>query len=250
MMIRQDASRSVEMLGLDGKTWCRAACIGVAVALMGCQVAPSHPPEGSPTPTEDEVRLRQQGGVFNTTAQGCVTGILVGALIGGLVARKAGAVIGAGAGLAVGCMSGYWLQTVQQRHAVTEADLNALIGTLQKTNADVAALTTSAKRVIAADKERIARIDTGLKKKRISMEEAKTEMAQVDSNKDYLKQTIVNLEQQVQDWHQIEERLRKQKNAAQTKVVEQEINKLERQVAVLESELGVLVKRRQLSRVG
>ena len=235
-----------------------AIAVVVSAALAGCETLPTQPsamegPLSGQSP--EEARLRQQGNAFNNTvAEGCAVGAVAGALIGALLSGKhhrgRGAAIGAAAGGALGCGSGWWLAETQQRHAMSEQQLDALAQTLRQENAKLAQLVNTSRQVIAEDKRKIARIERDLAAGLLSREQARAEMGSVDSNERYLNQTLSNLKQQQGEWRQTAQRVRGSGNPQRAAEIDREVAALERQVAVLEADLDSLAKRRRVSRVG
>ncbi len=230
----------------------------ISAALAGCETLPTYPsamegPVAYQSP--EEQRLRQQGSTFNNTVvEGCVVGSIAGAVIGALISgshhRGRGAAIGAAAGGALGCGSGYWMAQTQQSHAMNERELDTLAQTLRQENAKLAQLVDTSRRVIAEDKKKIARIERDLASGRLSQEQARAEMRSVDSNQQYLTQTLSNLRKQQGEWRQAAQQVRGSGNPQKAAEIDREVAALERQVAVLEADLDSLAKRRRVSRVG
>lgn len=235
-----------------------AIVVCLSAALAGCDTLPLQPSamEGSRSAqSPDEVRLRQQGSTFNNTViEGCMVGSIAGALIGALVSGKQnrgrGAAIGAAAGGALGCGSGWWVAETQQSHAMNEQQLDALAQTLRQENVKLSQLVATSRQVIAEDKKKIARIDRELAAGRLSREQARAEMNSVDSNQQYLSQTLTNLKQQQAEWRQAAQQVRGSGNRQRAAEIDREVAALEKQVAVLEADLDSLAKRRRVSRVG
>lgn len=235
-----------------------AIALAVATFLAGCATAPMGP-DGyyayDDYRTPDEERLYQQAETYErTVGEGCAVGTALGALVGALACsgrnRGACAAMGAVAGAGLGCGAGVWMAKTQQRHVLTEQDLDAMIGDLREENANVAGLVRSATRVIAADKARIDRIDRDLAAGIITRDRARREMARVDGNRAYLEKTLASLRRQQGEWEEAAYRARGQGYRWQTAAIDQELDTLEMQIDDLEADLVTLIERREVSRVG
>ncbi len=238
--------------------WRGAILFSLSAALAGCGTLPDDygPTEGpAPMRTDDEQRLHQQGQVFNNTVtEGCVVGAALGAVLGSVLApsdrRGRYAAVGALAGGALGCGSGAWLARTQQQHAISEQQLDAMITEVRGQNAKLSQLLVTSRRVIAEDKRKIERIDRELAAGRLSRDRARAEMTSVDSNQQYLENTLANLKKEQVNWERTAARVRGQGNPQKAAEMDREVNRLEQQLSSLETELDSLVKRRRVSRVG
>jgi len=117
-------------------------------------------------------------------------------------------------------------------------------------NAKLSELLVTSRRVIAEDKRKIERIDRELAAGRLSRDRARAEMTSVDSNQQYLENTLANLKKEQVNWERTAARVRGQGNPQKAAEMDREVNRLEQQVSSLETELDSLVKRRRVSRVG
>lgn len=227
------------------------AAAGICVALLVSGCAQTQHSSGRPY-TPEEQRLRQQADVYNQTVlEGCVAGIGTGALAGYLAGRSlTSTAIGVGAGAAIGCGAGWYIAKLQEGHADKEQQLDAMITDVRADNERVAGLVGSARQVIAKDKAKIDQIDRDLASGKISMESARSEMANVDDNQRYLESTLANVKLRQNEWKEVANESRKKANPQKIAEINREMKKLETQIALLESELDTLVERRTVSRVG
>lgn len=221
-----------------------------SLLLAGCATSPQYS-SGAPL-TPEEQRLRQQADTYNeTVVEGAVIGALIGAAAGALIGGDAkGAAIGAGAGALLGGGAGAYLANKQEQYSNDEQRLDAITADVRADNQRTAGILDSAKKVIAADKAKIRQIDKQLASGQINLAQARTQMASVDENKRYLEATIKNLKAKQAQWEEVAARSQGGSNPQKVAEMNQEIKKLERQVAVLESELDSLVQQRRVSRVG
>jgi uncharacterized protein YcfJ len=228
----------------------------VCVALTGCQTMPTTSGTNAAPAnlTPEEAKMAEAAKAYNTTVtQGCVTGAVAGALIGALLDRGnrgRGAAIGALAGGALGCGSGMWLAKAQQQNALSEQQLDGMTAEVRNKNALVSTYVSNGKTQIAADKAKIARIDKDLAAGRISMDEARTEIGQIDRRRQQMEAQIAKFRADKTEYEQTLQVARRQSNSAGVQQADAEVARMEKQVSALESDLDKLIKRRQLSRVG
>ncbi len=226
-----------------------AAAVCLALLVSGC--AQTQHTSGRPF-TPEEQRLRQQASVYNETVlEGCAVGMGAGALAGFLAGKSlTSTAIGAGAGAAIGCGAGWYIANLQEGHAGTEQQLDAMITDVRVDNERVAGLVVSARQVIEKDKAKIDLIDRDLASGKMSMEMARAEMANVDDNQHYLESTLANVKLRQNEWKEVAKEARKQGDPQKAAEIDQEMQKLEKQISSLEFELDTLVQRRTVSRVG
>ena len=226
-----------------------ALAVALSMAAAGCATNRAADRPLSP----DEQRLRQQAEVFNTTvAEGALAGCLAGTLLGILVAKDkaAGAVAGCAAGGVAGGAGGYYVAQKQETYASAERRLDAMIAAVRQANQRLAGIVATSQRVIAADRARIEDIDRSLAANRISLDQARAQMAAVDDNRAYLEKTLAGLHEKQKTYREAAPTLRGQGSNRQAAELDREIASLETQVRALEGELGTLIERRKISRVG
>lgn len=225
--------------------------VALAMALMlGACTTTSN--DTARTPAEQ--KMREQAATFNTTiAEGAVAGCVVGAILGILASNRnhgSGAAIGCGAGAAVGGATGYMVASTQEKYANEEARLDAMTADLKADNQRLAGLIESSRQVIASDKAAIDNLEKQVAAKKISTAQAKTELAKVDDNISYLKQTVANLKKREEEYQVARNEAAAKAGTQATAEMDQEITTLQTQIASLEKDLDGLVTRRKISRVG
>jgi outer membrane murein-binding lipoprotein Lpp len=220
--------------------------IGAAIFLSGC--VQTMPMTSNAAMTPEEQMMRQQGDAFNkTVVEGAAVGAVAGALAGLLINRDVkGALVGAASGAVLGGGTGYYLAQKQKQYASNEQRMDAMIADVRTDNEKVAGLIRSSKDVIAADMQRIDQLNKGIASGNITKENAKRELARVEENEKYLQKTIGNLKKKQIEWEEIASQTKGQGTSQQTKALNGEINKLEKQVASMEKELDSLVQRRKV----
>ncbi len=224
----------------------------VAALVMLAASCVQNPQRPTQQLSPDEQRMRQQADVFNKTViEGAVIGGLVAAGIAILATEDAGEAVKWGAaGAAVGAGAGAYIASKQQKYANEEQRLDSMIADVRADNRRVAQLNDSAKRVIASDLSKIRRIDSQLASGKINLVQARRDMQSVDDNQRYLKSTLANLKSRRNEWEKVATRIRSDGNRQEAAQMDKEIDKLELQIASLETELDTLVDRRRISRVG
>lgn len=226
-----------------------AAALALSMMVSGCATnrAANRPL------TPDEQRLREDAEAFNTTvAEGALAGCLVGGLLGLAMAKNKGqgALAGCAAGGVTGGATGYYVAQKQQNYASAERRLGATIVDVRQDNQRLVGMVETNRRIIAADRAKIEDIDRSLAANRISAEQARAQMAAVDDNRAYLEKTLSNLRERQKMYKEAAPTLKAQGTKQQAAELDREIASLETQVKQLEGELGTLVERRKISRVG
>lgn len=231
------------------KTGYKALALGMALLLGACTTNG----EGTAR-TPAEQRMREQASTFNqTVGEGALAGCIAGAIIGILASSRhqgQGAAIGCGAGAAVGGAAGYMVASTQETYANEEARLNAMIDDLRADNQRLAGLIDSTRTVIASDKAALDTLDKQIAAKKVTASQAKAELAKVDDNITYMRQTVANLKQREQEYMTARNKAAPEVSAQKTAAVDAEIATLQTQIATLERDLDGLVTRRKISRVG
>lgn len=228
----------------------KGVALATALMLGACTTTGSN--DESRTPAEQ--KMRDQAATFNTTmAEGAVAGCVVGAIIGILASNRnhgSGAAIGCGAGAALGGATGYMVASTQEKYANEESRLDAMTAELKADNQRLAGLVESSRQVIASDKAAIENLDKQIAEKKIGTAQARAEIAKVDDNIAYLKQTVANLKKREEEYQTARNQAAAQAGAQAAAGVDAEISTLQTQIASLEKDLDGLVTRRKISRVG
>ena len=205
---------------------------------------------GSATPAEQQ--LRAESAVFNKSGlQGCLITGGASAVLVYLLKKDEGAAIAAAiVGCGVGIGANYYLQQRRKQYAGDEQRLEQMIADVRADNERLGRIIESAEEVVSEDKKKIDSIDRAYKQKQITMEQARQQMQSVDDNREYLEQTLANLKKREADWVEVAEAERGNQSTADMAGMDQEIDKLQTQIAALESDLEILVNRRSVSPIG
>jgi uncharacterized protein YcfJ len=232
-----------------------AAVLGASIFLSACQTTSTTRADGTPL-TPAEMRMREQAATYNQTiaegaAVGCLVGGGLGLLLGGGKALQ-NAAVGCAIGLGVGAGAGAYVADKQEKYANKEDQLEAMTADVQADNERLAGLIDSVRQVIAEDTARIDQLERQLAAGKISMDQAKSQMASVDANQKYLDQTIASLNERYQTYQEAAQQVAAKggTSRSQTREMEKEMAQLEAQIAQLESERDSLAQRRSVSRIG
>lgn len=202
-------------------------------------------------------QMRSDSSFFNSSyLEACGVGILTGVIIGAATGddsedRKKKMLVGAGAGCVLAMGANYWLQGQRQQAAYAEEDMQQMLANLKEENRKLSGLVNSSKAVVAEDRRKIQQIDTAYRKKQISLDEAKRQMAEVDDNREHLEKTLANLEERKKNWSELGSKVRaSQPGGADAKAIDGEIASLEKKIKVLKTELSSLEQTRRVSAIG
>jgi hypothetical protein len=189
-----------------------------------------------------EQRLRQQSGQLDakTSLQGCAAGAVAGALLSLLAAgdREDNLMIGIGAGCAVGFATNAYIQTKRQQYQNNEMRIAAMTADVRAENQRVAALIATSEEVIAADRQRIAAVDAAYRKRAISVDQARRDLARAKDNRAQMQKTVDALRQKEADWIEISSMERQV--GSDTAALDREIGDLRKRISSLEKELALM----------
>lgn len=194
----------------------------------------------------EEKGIREQSSWFTVSdAQGCVAGGVIGGVIGALAGgnqRGTTTAIGAGVGCAVGIGANKIIQSMRKTFASEEVIKQELITQAQEDNEKARQYITGANKVIAADLNKISAIQKDLKRRKISLEQAKQELRQVDDNMAVMNKTLTGMKSH-------ETQLREAATKSPSPELNREIAQYQGQISAYDSELSRLVERRNMTKV-
>lgn len=223
----------------------------LAVVQSGCVSMPTTGRSGSNAGTAqaaaltpEEQRLRAQSAQLDvkSSMQGCVAGAVAGALIGLLAGkdRRQNVLVGAAVGCGVGIGANAYVQSKRRNYQGEEARMAAIIADVRTDNKKLANLIATSQSVISADRRKIAQVDKAYRKKAVSAEQARTQLASVKANRDHLQTTVNALKEKEQNWVDVAEL--ENRSGSDTAKLDGEIAKLKSQRSGLEREIAVLDK--------
>jgi len=228
----------------------RLGVMASAAFLVACNTM------GTRTYSTASQQMRNDSWYVNASyLEACGVGLVAGGVIGAISAsdsdeRTQRALIGAGAGCVLAMGANWWLQGQRESAAYQEQDMQQMLATIKEDNKKLSSLVRSSQAVVAEDKRRIRRIDNDYRAKKISLTEAKAQMAEVDDNEAHLKKTLANLEQRRNNWKQLGGKLRGNQSRSDVREMDQEIASLEKKIGVLKGELSALEQTRRVSAIG
>ena len=196
-------------------------------------------PSGSGAPmSPDEAQMRDEANTFNTTVAegsllGAGLGILAGVLIGATTGRvenmvKYGA-IGGVAGGVMGGVDGYMVAKQQESGNNKVRMIQSMTHDVQQDNIKLQALVDSSNRVLADSEQRLAAINKQVEQKTATLAEARAEKARVEQNRDVMKASLDSLKKRRDTYQKAAA-----KTSGDTRQLDQEIQRLNQQIAELE----------------
>ncbi len=208
-----------------------------------------------PNLSPEERKLREMASSYNETIGegaliGCILGTIGGLLLSGKNNMGQGAAIGCAGGAALGGGAGVYIANKQEKYATREMQLDAMVKDVRVDNQNLASAISSAHNVVADNKRKIDQIDKQLASGAISLSQAKSEMARVDSNKEAIEKLLSGVREKQQQYAMAQLKTQGRGTRQQDAAMNQEMETLKKQVGQLEGELNSLVSRRNVSRVG
>lgn len=221
-----------------------------AVALSGCSNLPGS--SSSQLSSGDDAQFFSESGWSS-----CVGGALTGAVVGGLGTILAGgstdhAVVGAVAGGVAGCAGAmtadYYLEKQRKTYVKKEDRLNAYIADIRKNSQMVEKSTAKLQAAANKNNRLIADLNSQLKAGKIKQDEARKQLAQIDSDISAAQSRLKGMKA---NYEVLSSAAKKEKaSGAQGKQLDQNIAKLNKQIAAYEKILSAQVKQRSAIRVG
>jgi len=196
--------------------------------------------KGSLTPAERKMREDSAKLDVKSSIQGCLAGAAAGALVGLLAGggRSRDIVIGTVGGCVVGVGANAYIQSKRKQYYSNEERIQSEIADVRADNERLARLVSSSKKVMAADRRKIASLEKAYRNKSMSLEQARREMDAVKANRDHLENTVGSLKKKEKDWQEISEAERN--SGANTAGLDAEIRKLRKKVNRLEKEVALM----------
>ncbi len=226
----------------------KAILIAILISFAACSINPrrSGPMSSAERNLRQDAEFFSQSGIIACMVAGGVTGGTVFILAKGKDRYWKAVIAAVGAcGVAVG--ANYYLEVQRKQHANNEDRLNATIADVHKENVRLKSLITNTRKVVADDKSKIDRIDASYKKKAISLDQARKQMAGVDDNRVFLREMLEKLKRREANWKEVAEQ--EHSNVGSTASLDREIASLQKQINTLNSQLAELDQHRAISLV-
>ena len=203
------------------------------------------------TPAERSLR-QQSSELTETNIQACLTGGAVAGIAMLLLSQgrrdaTQRTMLAALAGCGIGVGVNSYVQERRRQYVYSEQRLQAMIQDLRRDNAKVARLIGTSRKVMSADRRRIAEVNQSYARKKISLAQARREIRAVEDNRNHLEQTLSALKKKEHDWLLISRSERR--IGSDTRHLDAEIQKLQEQIATLEEDLRLMDEQIRVSPV-
>jgi len=222
------------------------------------QLVAENKPTSSPakySSASEQMRSDSKYANQSSYIQACGSGLFAGSVIGLITGkdskdRKKKVLQYGGAGCLGALGANYWLQSDRKGAAYDEAEKMEMLATIRDENRKLSSLVKSSKAVVAEDREKIEQINSAYSKKQISLDEAKSQMAEVDKNKEHLEKTLAKLEERKTKWESLSGDVNASNSSSESRAIDTEIASLEAKIGILKSELNSLEQTRSVSSIG
>lgn len=182
-----------------------------------------------------------QNDATRTTTEGALTGMAVGAglgaLVGGLVTGSDGAIIGAAIGGALGGLAGTavgkHIADKKKDYASREEWLDACITQARDVNEKTVAYNKQLKTEIADLDKQSTKLAADFKRKKVTTDTLVAENNAVQERKAQVDTTIAQLEDEVVNQKKVVADARSGQNSREADIIEKEIVRMEKQIALL-----------------
>ncbi|MWN90446.1 hypothetical protein GQ597_07010 [Gilliamella sp. Pra-s65] len=220
-----------------------ALCL--SLVLTGCQGA-----GGASSRNVDPALTKSNSAKFFSKSawQSCA----IGAGLGGIGCMLAGGKTGVClASAAVGCGvlmgANYYLDSKRAEYADAETRLDVYIQDIQRNTYEVQAVTETAKAVLDKNLATLKVLDNQIKKDTLNKKQARNDLAQIDANIAYLTDKLQSMKKVENDWISISSQ--EQQSGVRVSKLDQQINQLHKQIAVLENQITLVTKQRSAVKV-
>jgi hypothetical protein len=206
--------------------------------------------------TPEERALREEADVFNETVfGGAATGAL---LLGGLCVASAllgggnnmgRCAILAGVGAAAGALDGYLIAKRQESSRTKVREIDLVTQDVEADNRKIEQVNDRARRVRDQNLERIREAEAKRRSQQISAEQLATERRRLQSNIDFLQDTIDKLEERRNKYHEAAQSLSAQ-GSGSTAELQTKIEEQTRKIQTLKQMKRDLEKANEVKRIG
>jgi len=217
------------------------------VALTGCKTmgtgasSQSAGPQPNPQLTgSNEARFFSKSGL-----QACAGGALVGLATCKLTntcdsnkGMAAAALVGCGVGMG----ANYYLDQRRSEYANSEQRLDVMIADVREDNRKLQTLTATATDVLNQDKQKLTNLKTQLAQQQVQKTQAQQQLAQVDANTRYLRNSLANLQKREQQWREVAQA--EQQKSQRSQELNDEINRMQKQIISLQENVQQVEQQR------
>ncbi len=219
---------------------------GRATTQLLQQLDPNYVPPTTTQVTYDDSTGGKQ--TAQAAVGGAAGGAALGAALGAIFGGKDGALLGAGIGAAAGAAAGAGAEHVTNKrrvvYAQTEHQLDVSLDEIRQRNAQLKRSIDTAKNLIQEDKLKIQQINKQIADKTLSKEQAQQQYAELNQNRAMLQSTYDKALATQKEWQ------RYASANGSSYDIDQEINKLNVEIASLKTQLDELDQLRSISLIG
>lgn len=230
-----------------------AALIGTLI-LTGCASTGSSLLQDVTTSADPRLTKSSDAEFFSKSGyQACAAGALTGVLACTLSnsSNKALCAIAAGVatcGVAMG--ANYYLDQRRSEYANSAERLKVMSDDVREDTRKVQERTQTALQVIADDKKSLARIQTEMKRQALDKAAAQKDLGRIDKNIAVLRKDLDNMNDKVAQYREVSDAERASGNKRQAGKLDEEIKKMNAQVASLQGEVDMLFEQRSAITLG
>jgi archaellum component FlaC len=151
-------------------------------------------------------------------------------------------------GCGVGMGANYYYDYRRSEYAKDEQLLDTMIADVREDNRKLQNLNRTAKSVLAEDKKELAKIKEDIANNTVNTGEANRTLHEIDANTKYLQSTLSELRKREKEWRSVA--AKETNSGARLDTLNAEINKMNRQIAQLESDIDELFMQRSAIQLG
>lgn len=234
------------LLHVVGGQGCKNSPYSLPKGVFGETQSNQKPQADSRLQNSTEAQFFSQSGL-KACAGGAVVGIL-GCQLSNASNKDKCMLQAAFVGCGIGMGANYYYDYRRSEYAKDEKLLDTLIADVREDNRKLKNLNKTAKSVLAEDKKQLTKIKKDIAADKVNKGEANRALQEIDANTEYLKTTLAELKKREQDWRAVAEK--ETNRGSRLDTLNAEINKMNRQIAQLESDIDELYNQRSAIQLG
>lgn len=233
------------------KTSVLSLALASSLLLAGCETTGS---QMAGTAADSRLTKSDSATFFSKSGyQACAVGAGVGVLacLASNSGNKAACAVAAGiasCGVAMG--ANYYLDNRRGQYANSTQRLQAMTQDVRQDTQRVVQRTEVAKRVINDDKLTLAQINRDIANKKLNHNQARNELASIDSNIAVLRKDLANMKNKAQEYSKVAQQERNDGAGNNVVAMEREIAQMNQKVAALQNEVDGLYRQRSAIKIG
>lgn len=232
--------------GAENTTSGALAQVAASMLPSATQAAPSAIQPSPALANSSEVSFFSKTGL-----QACGGGALAGVVTCKLTKTcdsDKGALNAAILGCGIGIGANYYIDYQRSQYADAEQRLDALIADVRADNQKLQNLTVQAQQVLSQDKNTLASIQQGIKRKTLEKSQAQAQVVQIDANTQTLNKTLADLKSRHQQWQDVAKSERGQSPKAEA--LDAEISRMQKQIVTLQQNVDNVAQQRTALALG